>query len=200
MHESLKNAEYKKLNRIILACRDFQESLSAVTFMLEDMDPKEEETYTLAELRRLRCYETTAIVAYARAFNSQRGGKRDPFSFEDIDLDLDKDEQDFHNKLISLRDEIYAHSDADVLDYSASIGEFEIRKDKVMRFMRTVHFEGTRLRWNEYRLFEKLDAQAIDSCAKKMSELSINHTDKFQIFRHKMSDARDAVEPESSNN
>ena len=54
MHESLKNAEFKKLNRIILAGRDLQESLSAITFMLEEMDPKEEEIYTLTELRRLR--------------------------------------------------------------------------------------------------------------------------------------------------
>jgi hypothetical protein len=196
MHESLKNAEFKKLNRMVLASRDFQESLSAVTFILEEMDPKEEETYTLADLRRLRCYETTAIVAYARAFNSQRAGKLDPFSFEDIDLNLDRDEQDFHDKLIGYRDAIYAHSDADVANYSASIGEFEIRKGKVIRFMRPVHFEGTRLRWNEYMLFEKLGAQAIISCAKKMSELSVNHLNEFKVFSFKMSAAQDTTKPE----
>jgi hypothetical protein len=197
MHESLKNAEYKKLNRIILACRDFQESLSAITFMLEEMDPQEEETYTLPELRRLRCYETTAIVAYARAFNSQRKGKRDPFSFEDINLNLNQDEYDLHEKLVGFRDEIYAHSDADTADYSASIGEFEIRDCEVMRFMRPQHFEGTRLRWNEYRVFERLNQKAMDSCMKKMSVLSINHKDKFKVFSHKMSSARNTIKPES---
>ena len=197
MHESIKNAEFKKLNRIILAGRDFQESLSAVTFMLEEMDPKETETYTLPELRRLRCYETTAIVAYARAFNSQRKGKQDPFSFEDINLSLAQDELDLHNKLIGFRDEIYAHSDADIADYSASIGEFEIRDGEVMRFMNPQHFEGTRLRWNEYMVFEKLNQKSRQACDEKMSELSVNHKDKFKVYSHKIEGARDTIKPES---
>ncbi len=185
MHESLNNAEFKKLNRIILAGRDCVESLSAVTFILEDIDPKEEKTYTLAELRRLRCYETTAIVAYARAFNSQRKGKLDPFSYKDIGLDLDKDEQGLHNKLTSLRDEIYAHSDAEFANYSASIGELEIRKGKVMKFARPIHFEGTRLRWNEYRQLEKLGTGAVLCCNAKILELSVNHLDKFKMLNQK---------------
>lgn len=197
MHESLRNAEFKKLSRIILAGRDFQESLSAITFMLEEMDPQEKETYTLPELRRLRCYETTAIVAYVRAFNSQRGGKRDPFSFEDINLNLNQDEHGLHAKLVGFRDEIYAHSDADTADYNASIGEFEIRDGEVLRFMRPQHFEGTRLRWNEYRIFERLTQKARQACDQKMSTLSINHKDKFKVFSHKMSSARDTKGDES---
>ena len=197
MHESLKNVEYKKLNRIILACRDFQESLSAITFILEEMDPKEEEMYTLPELRRLRCYETTAIVAYARAFNSQRGGKRDPLSFEDINLHLSPDERALHDKLIGLRDEIYAHSDADVAEYSASIGEFEIRDGEVMSFIYPQHFEGTRLRWNEYMQFSNFLGKPMHSCMDMMSKLAVNHKDKFKVFNHKRSTARDIIKSES---
>jgi hypothetical protein len=196
VYESLKNAEFKKLNRIILAGRDFQESLSAITFILEEMDPEEEEMYTIPELRRLRCYETTAIIAYARAFNSQRGGRLDPFSFEDIDLSLTEEEIELNHKLIDFRDEIYAHSDADTAEYHASIGEYEIRDGEVMRFMRAQHFEGTRLRWKEYLVFERLNQKARHGCDEKMSELSVNHKDKFKVFSHKMSSARDTIKPE----
>lgn len=193
MHNSLKNAEYKKLNRIILACRDFQESLSAITFILEEMDSKEEEMYIIPELRRLRCYETTAIVAYSRAFNSQRKGKPDPFSFSDITINLTQDEGILHDKLIEFRDKIYAHSDADIAEYNASINEFKIRDGEVLSFIRAQHFEGTRLRWNEYLLFSKLNHKVMNSCIEKMSELSINHRDKFKVFSHKMKSTRDRL-------
>ena len=94
-----------------------------------------------------------------------------------------------HQKLIGLRDEIYAHSDADTVEYSASIGEFEIRDGEVMRFMRPQHFEGTRLRWNEYRIFERLNQRARQACDEKMSALSLNHKDKFKVYNHKMGSA-----------
>lgn len=53
------------LTRILFSMHDFQMSLSALTFLLDEYP----EEVGRIELRRIRCYETTMIVSYARPFS-----------------------------------------------------------------------------------------------------------------------------------
>lgn len=177
-----KEASYHKLVRIILANRDFQESLSAITFILQKMDPEEKELFEIAELRKIRCFETTALVAYGRPFNSERNGKKDKLSFDDININLNKKEKALHEKLIKLRNTVYAHSDSEYGEFNASIGELKIH-DEPYYILKSDHPEGTRLRWKEFLNFEALNNKFIEHCMNKSSELCAYHKDKFKVFR-----------------
>jgi hypothetical protein len=60
-----------QLRRLAYSLWDFQQSLSALTFLMEecDFDAK----YTAVELRRFRCFESTVIISFARPFEGSRG-------------------------------------------------------------------------------------------------------------------------------
>jgi hypothetical protein len=62
---------FNKLKRLLISVRDFQEALSAATFLLEEVDQSAK--YSLAEIRRFRCYETAMVIAYARPFSMAKG-------------------------------------------------------------------------------------------------------------------------------
>ena len=94
---------WHKLNRLLLSRRDFQQALSAATFLYEDMD----EARTLPDWRRLRCYETNMVVAYARPF-SQAHGPVKRLNLADLAVELSDDERALHARLIDDRNRLYA--------------------------------------------------------------------------------------------
>lgn len=63
--DDAQRAAWNKLNRLMLSGRDFQQALSAATFLYEEMD----DARGLPALRRLRCFETNMVVSYARPFS-----------------------------------------------------------------------------------------------------------------------------------
>jgi hypothetical protein len=83
---------FNKLKRLLISVRDFQEALSAATFLLEEVDESAE--YPLAEIRRFRCYETAMVIAYARPFSMARG-EVGPLKPKDIGLSLTETESLF---------------------------------------------------------------------------------------------------------
>lgn len=100
----------KRLLRLMMTALDFRHSLSAATFLLEDWDgSKSNDT---KELRRLKCYETTMVVAYGRPF-AQAKGAIAPFSWKQIKpgFQIKPDEVEIHNRLIEHRNKLHAHSD-----------------------------------------------------------------------------------------
>jgi hypothetical protein len=60
-----------QLQRIIYSLWDFQQALSAITFLLEECDFGAK--YHFVELRKFRCYETNIIVSFTRPFETSRG-------------------------------------------------------------------------------------------------------------------------------
>jgi hypothetical protein len=69
-------ASYSICGKFTAACcaetvQDFQQALSAATFLLEEVDHSTK--YPLAEIRRFRCYETAMVIAYARPFSKRKG-------------------------------------------------------------------------------------------------------------------------------
>lgn len=63
--------ERELLKRLIIAHGDLQLALSAIIFLGEEVD--EHARYSKVELRRFKCFETTFVVAYGRAFTNSNG-------------------------------------------------------------------------------------------------------------------------------
>lgn len=102
------NEDYELLKRLVICHADLQMALSAITF-LGDIDP--EEKYSKIDLRRFKCYETTFVVSYGRAFTKSAGGRFGQLPLGRIGVSLTKDEKKLHESIIKLRHKVYAHSD-----------------------------------------------------------------------------------------
>lgn len=95
-------------DRLNLSFRDFAHARSAITFIEEEIGD-EDETYTLAELRKFTCYETTLIVAYARPFSESHGLPK--LTFSQLAVKLSPFNRALHDEMIALRNKVFAHSD-----------------------------------------------------------------------------------------
>ena len=71
--EARKRHAFSKLTRLMISGHDLQQALSAATFLLEEVD--ETANYPLAEMRRLRCYETAMVIAYAAVLDGKGRGQ-----------------------------------------------------------------------------------------------------------------------------
>jgi len=101
------------LRRLCISHADIQMSLSAITFL---NDVEKDEQYNYVELRRFKCYETAFIIAYARAFSKNKGGQYPRLDLSKIDFSFSPDQKSLHDKIVKLRDTIFAHSDQDFVN------------------------------------------------------------------------------------
>ena len=106
----------RQLERTIYSLWDFQQALSALTFLLEDCDF--DQHYTKVELRRFRCYETALIVSMARPFEKSRGGTT--LSLRATGVIFDDAEKELIDKIMRLRRRIVAHSDEEEMHFRSS--------------------------------------------------------------------------------
>jgi hypothetical protein len=100
-------------HRIIYSGWDFQQALSALTFLIEECEY--EKKYSRVDLRRFRCFETTLIVSFARPFKTGRGQKQ--LDLSAIGFEFTTEECKLKDKLIRLRDKIVSHSDEEEMVY-----------------------------------------------------------------------------------
>ena len=105
-----------QLTRIIQSCGDFQQALSALTFLLEECDYAAK--YSTVELRKFQCYENAAIVAFARPFEVSRG--RTALGLRAAGLRLNTTEEQLKDKVIDLRRKVVAHSDDERMHFKIS--------------------------------------------------------------------------------
>ncbi|MDK4724937.1 hypothetical protein [Rhizobium phaseoli] len=75
---TITNDERDLLTRLLIAHADLQMALSAIAFLAEEFDS--EAKYSKIELRRFKCFETTFIVSYGRAFTKSKGSRHDQVS------------------------------------------------------------------------------------------------------------------------
>jgi hypothetical protein len=92
----MKQAAERRRRRLLYSLNDLQQALSACSFLYEC---DEEGTYSKAELRRFRCYETTLVVAYGRLFSQPLTGGIRPLSTKMIDLKLSRERRALHDRL-----------------------------------------------------------------------------------------------------
>lgn len=95
-----------QLVRAIYSTWDFQQALSALTFLLEDCEF--DRKYDKVSLRRFRCYESTLIISMARPFETTRSGTT--IGLRALGITLSENEKSLVSQVIDLRRKIVAHS------------------------------------------------------------------------------------------
>lgn len=163
-------SQQKRRIRLLYSMRDIRIAMSAADFLYE-CDP--DEAVSSIDLRRYKCYETTAIIAYARPFSESVGGFP-KLSFKMVNLRLDARMLALHNKLIELRNQVIAHSDAEMMRMAVRLDDLEIGADVRMPLISTVFDEG-------------LDFVGFSSVSRI---LDLFHTVHFAIYETLMDDAR----------
>lgn len=133
-HES----SHRRRIRLLYSMKDIQLALSAADF-LQECDP--EARISMVELRRYKCYETTAIVSYARPFSESRGGFP-KLSLKMIGVRLDEDKKALHEKLLDLRNRTVAHSDAEMMRMAVRFQELNIGNGEKFPYIRPAFDEG----------------------------------------------------------
>lgn len=89
---------------------DLQIALSSLTFLNEELD-YDKQRYHYVELRRLKCFELSFVVSYSRAFTDSKGSNYKKLSLKKIGVTLSDKQRTIHDKILELRQKIYAHSD-----------------------------------------------------------------------------------------
>ncbi len=102
--------------------------------------------HSKTELRRFRCYETTLVVAYGRPFSQSLAGGIPPLSTKMIGLKPSPERRALHDRLISMRNQIMAHSDGEMM--RMTVKPFDVSLDDESQpvvILQTVFDEGVTL-------------------------------------------------------
>jgi hypothetical protein len=102
--------------RAIYSLWDFQQALSALTFLIEDC--AFDEKHDKVTLRRFRCYESSLIISMARPFETTRGGTT--IGLRSLGIILSKDEKKIKDRILYLRNKITAHSSEEGMHFRVS--------------------------------------------------------------------------------
>lgn len=116
------NDERELLKRLVIAYADLQQALSAITFLDEEVD--ENAKYSKIELRRLKCFETTFIVLYGRAF-TKSNGRYGQLPLARIGVRLSRVERQMHELIVKLRQTVYANSDEEFAHVRLDVSSME---------------------------------------------------------------------------
>lgn len=166
-----------QLTRAIQSCGDFQQALSALTFLLDECDYAA--SYSTAELRKFQCYENTAIVAFSRPFEVSRG--RTVLGLRAIGVHLSQAEEQLKSKVIDLRRKVFAHSDDERMHFKIStIQPFDDSSVAlpVLTFQECLHLahaEAKELRALLHKLFSSL--------AKTIFALAQNQPERLNVYK-----------------
>lgn len=118
--------------------KDMQLALSAATF-LSECDPQE--NISRVDLRRFKCYETTAIVSYARPFSDSKGDFP-KLSLKMIGVTLSAEHKVIHDEIINLRNKVFAHSDSELMRMAVKLHEIGLGDGFVTPLINTAFDEG----------------------------------------------------------
>jgi hypothetical protein len=134
--------------KLIQSINDFSVANSALIFLSEVEGDK---TYSKGDLRRFRCFETTAIISYARPFSESRGIVP-KLTLNLLGIKLDQQNLTLHNNLIALRNKTFAHSDSDMMRFISKPHRIEMDNGFYYTILETVFDEGL----NFSDLFERI--------------------------------------------
>ncbi|QWZ64894.1 hypothetical protein [Aeromonas sp. FDAARGOS 1417] len=147
-------------HRIIYSGWDFQQALSAVTFLMQECEYDKKCSHI--DLRRLKCFETTLIVSFARPFKVGRG--REELDLSLIGFEFSTEELELKNKMIRLRDKVVSHSDEEEMEYRTySIKLFDDHDVRmpIARFREALYLEEDEIKKLEHLLHRLIYALSI---------------------------------------
>jgi hypothetical protein len=166
----------RQLIRIIYSWWDLQQSLSALTFLMEECDY--DTKYTSVQLRRLKCFETTAMISLARPFETSRN--RTTLSLKSIGVKLDPKENALLERAMSLRRKIIAHSDEEEMRFRAFT--FPVLEGS-QNFPRLQYDEGLQLSEDELLPLESLIRSLMHSIAGFIYELAQSDPERLNFCK-----------------
>lgn len=112
---------------------------------------------------------SAAVVSYCRPFKSSKGKDAAPrLALEDLDLQLDRPLMDLHDEVITIRDQIVAHSDSDLL----KLEQIPIDRRGPGQYSCKMESTSERIQAINWELFQKLLAKVNDGCARLAGALS----------------------------
>lgn len=175
--EAERSRVFNKLTRLMISTQDFQQALSAATFLLEEVD--DGERYTLAEMRRFRGYETAMVVAYARPFSMAKG-EIGPLKWKGTGLSMTEAERSLHRKLINYRNTVYGHSDAEFVEMKVWVLHQPLDHDPGgFDFVMPRFEEGIRFSLPEVRVIHEMLHKLVRALLKEIQKLGAAFKDRF---------------------
>ena len=167
----------KQITKIVYSSWDFQQALSALTFLFDECDFNSK--YDRITLRKFRCYESTLIISMSRPLQKSRGGIT--LGLRNLGIKYNKQEQILITKILSLRGTIIAHSDESEMNFKMSL----ITIDDEINFPNIQFKENLHLSFEELKQIEHLLRRFIRSISMYILEYSKEFPHLFD--RHKKS-------------
>lgn len=165
-----------QLDRAIYSNWDFQQALSALTFLLEECNF--ECRYSRIQLRRFRCFETTVIVAFSRPFAPSRG--RHTLGLRALGVTLTDDELQLKSRVLSLRAKIIAHSDEELMHFKGVTIHFE---DSSVAMPVILYQETLYLEQAELVALEALLKKLIHGIATKVFHIAQSQPERLNVYK-----------------
>ena len=131
--------------RLFHSLRDLGLALSALDFFMEaDQTAK----YSRIELRRFRCYLDEAVISYCRPFTRSPGMPL--LKFADLEIEPTPEQQDLHDRLMTYRHKVVAHSDVERMRIAVTALKPFDDKDVLVPIVNTdegLQFTPDRMTW-----------------------------------------------------
>lgn len=168
-------------HRIIYSGWDFQQALSALTFLCDECEF--DGNYSRIDLRRFRCFETTMIVSFARPFKAGRG--REPLDLSKIGFSITEEESKLKDRMLWLRDKVISHSDEEEMEYKTYLIKPFDDHDIVFpaeQFIESLYLSGI-----EYSNIEKFLRRILHAIAQYKFDFAQSHPTKFEQTKESVS-------------
>lgn len=167
----------EQFHRIVFSIWDFQQALSALTFLTDECDLTG--MYSRVELRRFKCYETQSIISFARPFVTSRSGIQ--LSAKRIGINFTPEERKHRNQILLLRNKIVAHSDTEEMHYKVeTLGFSGTNSFKAPWF---IFDESLLLTENQRRDFESILRKLIHGLHEFAFQLCKSNPERFEFYK-----------------
>ena len=167
----------EQFHRTVYAIWDFQQALSALTFLLEECDLNS--TYNKIQIRRFKCYESQAIISFCRPFAQSKNGSQ--LSLKRIQLTLSTDESKLKEDILHLRNKIVAHSDSEEMHYKGVL--IDIEDSLKLKAPLLIFDEGLHLSLKQIQNLELLLRKLMSAITEYTFILSKSYPELFETYK-----------------
>lgn len=166
-----------QLLRIISSANDFQMSLSALTWFMEEWSP--EEKFTSLQIRKMRCFEAVAVIAFCRPFAKSRG--QTSLSRKLIGVTFTSDDEVLFQKLEWARNKYIARSDEDEMHFR--VDPFPISAANGLHIPHMTFDDGLLLKESEYYQMEDMLHRLLHAVHTIIWEFTQRYPEEMKMYK-----------------
>lgn len=166
----------RKIVRMLYSLVDFRHAQSAVTFLIQDVTW--EKKYKIPGLRRFKCYEAMAIIAFCRPFVPTRG--KTTLGLKELGVELNDQDRELRDRLMTLRNKLVAHSDEDWMHFRVDLIEFEGEGIKMPHLQSN---EGLLLSYEDLMCLSELIHKCVHAIAKFTFDLAQENPGLLEMYK-----------------